>query len=145
MRLPSALVVVLVVTATLLAASAASGSTVIQFRTPTGNIGCAYSAGLTGAEAPTVRCDIRSRLHPEPARPARCPLDYGDSIEVSRVGRAILVCHGDTAIDPGSRVLAYGSVFRRGGISCTSRAVGLTCSNRRGHGFFLSRQAWRIF
>jgi hypothetical protein len=128
-----------------LGAGSASASTVIQFRTPTGNIGCAFSSGLTGAEAPAVRCDIRSRLHPEPARPAKCPLDYGDSIAINRTGRAILVCHGDTAIDPGSRILAYGSTFRRSGIACTSRPIGLRCSNLAGHGFFLSRQRWFAF
>ncbi len=127
-------------------ASATAGApVVVQFRTPTGNIGCAYSAGLDGAEAPTVRCDIRSRLRPEPKAPASCRLDYGDSIQVTRTGRAVLVCHGDTAIDPRSRVIAYGHLFRRGGIGCVSRATGLTCSNATGHGFFLSRQSWRIF
>lgn len=132
----------------LLAGSASAtvrASIVVQFRTPTGNIGCAYSAGLAGAEAPTVRCDIRSRLRPEPKPPASCRLDYGDSIQVARTGRAVLVCHGDTAIDPRSRVIAYGHLFRRGGIGCVSRATGLTCSNATGHGFFLSRQSWRIF
>jgi hypothetical protein len=123
----------------------ASGSTIVSFRTPTGNIGCVFSAGLDGAEKPTVRCDIRSRLRPEPKAPKSCPLDYGDSIQVSRLGRAILVCHGDTAIDPGSRVLQYGHTFRRDGLSCTSRFDGLTCSNRSGHGFFMSRQSWRVF
>ncbi len=123
----------------------ASGSTIASFRTPTGNIGCVFSAGLDGAEKPTIRCDIRSRLRPEPKAPKSCPLDYGDSIQVVRLGRAILVCHGDTAIDPGSRVLQYGHTFRRDGLSCTSRFDGLTCSNRSGHGFFMSRQSWRVF
>jgi hypothetical protein len=126
-------------------APTAAASTVISFRTPTGNIGCVYSAGLTGAEAPAVRCDIRSRLRPEPARPSKCPLDYGDSIEISRTGRAILVCHGDTAIDPTSRILVYGTTWRRGGLTCDSRSIGLRCSNRSGHGFFLSRQRWFVF
>jgi hypothetical protein len=127
------------------AAPVALASTVLLFRTPSGNIGCVFSAGLAGAGAPTVRCDIRSRLRPEPRRPKRCRLDYGDSIEVSRTGRASLVCHGDTAIDPHSRVLAYGRTFRRDGVACTSRRTGLTCRNRSGHGFFLSRERWRRF
>jgi hypothetical protein len=132
--------------AALVLPGAAVSSTVLLFRTPSGNIGCVYSAGLgPGTVAPTVRCDIRSRLRPEPARPKSCRLDYGDSIEVSRHGRASLVCHGDTAIDPQSRVIAYGRTFRRGGITCTSETRGLTCSNSSGHGFFLSRQRWRIF
>ena len=129
----------------LAAALPASGSTIASFRTPTGNIGCVFSAGLDGAEKPTIRCDIRSRLRPEPRAPKSCPLDYGDSIQVYRLGHPILVCHGDTAIDPGSRVLQYGHTFRRDGLSCTSYVYGLNCSNRSGHGFFMSRQSWRTF
>jgi hypothetical protein len=125
--------------------AAAPAATVVSFRTPSGNIGCAFSAGLSGAAKPTIRCDIRSGLEPPPPRPATCDLDYGDSVELSRTGRASFVCHGDTAIDPRSRVLGYGRTWRRNGLSCTSRAVGLTCTNLSGRGFFLSRQRWRIF
>jgi hypothetical protein len=127
------------------AASSAAPAAVVLFRTPSGNIGCEYSAALPGAAAPDVRCDIRSGLRPRPHRPPSCPLDYGDSVEIGRHGRASLVCHGDTAIDPQARVLAYGRTFRRGGITCTSARKGLTCSNSGGHGFFLSRERWRRF
>lgn len=127
------------------ASSASSKAVLREFRTPTGNIGCVFAEGLVGDLAPTIRCDIRSRLVPAPEPPKGCRLDSGDSIQVSRRGRAILVCHGDTAIDPHARVLAYGHLFRRDGVSCVSRAVGLTCSNTQGHGFFMSRQSWRIF
>lgn len=125
--------------------AATAKSVIREFRTPTGNIGCVFSSGLDGAAAPTVRCDIRSRLRPEPKRPSSCPLDYGDSLQVERTGATILVCHGDTAIDPRSRVLAYGHQFLRDGIICVSRFSGLTCTNASGHGFFLSRQSWRVF
>jgi hypothetical protein len=140
-----AVVLALLMTVVPGAALARSASVVTSFRTPTGNIGCVFSAGLPGAEKPTVRCDIRSRLRPQPRRPKRCPLDYGDSMEVSQVGHVILVCHGDTAILPQSRVLQYGHTFRRDGLACTSRFDGLTCTNQSKHGFFLSRESWRIF
>ena len=139
-------VVLLPLLAALLAgASAGSASTVLLFRTPTGNIGCAYSVGLDGFAAPTVRCDIRSRLRPEPPPPANCRLDSGDSIQIFRLGPATLVCHGDTAIDPSAPVLAYGHTWRRSGLTCVSQRIGLRCFNRSGHGFFLSRQSWQIF
>ncbi len=139
-------VVLLPLLAALLAgASAGSASTVLLFRTPTGNIGCAYSIGLDGFAAPTVRCDIRSRLRPEPPPPANCRLDSGDSIQIFRLGPATLVCHGDTAIDPSAPVLAYGHTWRRSGLTCVSQRIGLRCFNRSGHGFFLSRQSWQIF
>jgi hypothetical protein len=123
-------------------ASPASASTVLTFRTPSGNIGCLFASG---PQAASIRCDIRSKLHPALRRPANCDLDYGDSLELGRTGRAQPVCHGDTAIDPHARVLAYGRTWERSGLTCTSRKDGLTCSNRSGHGFFLSRQRWRAF
>ncbi len=115
--------------------------TVSFFRTPSGNIGCLYStSGVAGAMRASVRCDIRSGLRPRPARPARCDLDYGDSYEIGKTGRAIVVCHGDTAIDPRAPVLAYGKIWRRGGLTCNSRAIGLRCTNASRHGFFMSRE-----
>jgi hypothetical protein len=118
---------------------------VVQFRSPSGNIGCAFSSGLVAFETPAVRCDIRSRLRPAPRAPATCKLDYGDSIQVFKTGRASLVCHGDTAIDRRSRAIAYGHQFSRDGITCVSRTSGMTCTNLSRHGFFVSREAWKIF
>jgi hypothetical protein len=118
--------------------TARRASTFASFRTPSGNIGCVYSAG--GGLQPALRCDIRSGLRPRPARPRRCGLDYGDSFGLSRTGRTFVVCHGDTALDPRAPVLAYGRSWKRNGFACNSRAVGLHCSNRSGHGFFMSRE-----
>ena len=42
-------------------------------------------------------------------------------------------------------ILRYGKRWRWHGIVCTSRLAGLTCRNRSGHGWFLSRQRQRIF
>ena len=42
-------------------------------------------------------------------------------------------------------VLAYGRSWRLKGFRCRSRRIGLTCRNQSRHGFFLSRQAQRIF
>jgi hypothetical protein len=126
-------------------AAPARASTVVMFRTPSGNIGCVFASGLSGTRAASIRCDIHTKRYQAPRRPASCDLDYGDSFEIGRIGRARPVCHGDTAIDPRSRVLGYGSTWQRSGLTCTSRTNGLTCSNRIGHGFFLSRQRWRIF
>ena len=146
MKLAAALGALAFLSVAALAHSAFGKAYVTSFRTPSGNIGCVFSEGFTGDSVATIRCDIRSRLVPEPSPPKGCRLDSGDSLEITRfAGRAILVCHGDTAIDPRSRVLAYGHTFRRHGVSCVSRAVGITCTNARGHGFFMSRQSWRVF
>ncbi len=42
-------------------------------------------------------------------------------------------------------VLRYGHTYRGSGIRCASRKVGLACTNRSRHGFFLSRQRQRVF
>jgi hypothetical protein len=119
-------------------------SSIAFFKTPSGNIGCIYASAEPGIAA-SLRCDIRSGLKPKPPRPKRCDLDYGDSLEILKTGRTIVVCHGDTALDPHALVLGYGRVWRRDGFTCSSKAIGLRCSNARGHGFFLSRGHWYRF
>jgi hypothetical protein len=42
-------------------------------------------------------------------------------------------------------VLGYGQTWSGGGLRCTSALTGLTCRNKSGHGFFLSRESWRMF
>ena len=127
----------LVSVAALTLAGTAVADLAIPFRTPSGNIGCYYTSNRT-LQA-TLRCDIRSGLKPAPAKPKNCTLDWGDSYELAPTGRTRLTCHGDTAIDPTSRILRYGTRWSRGGFTCTSRKAGLRCSNRGGHGFYLSR------
>jgi hypothetical protein len=41
--------------------------------------------------------------------------------------------------------LDYGRAWKRGHLSCVSRSTGLTCQNREGHGFELSRERQRVF
>ena len=121
---------------------------VLGFSTPSKNIGCQYArfdAQPNAAGFPaTLRCDVRTGLHPKPARPRRCDLDWGDSLEMRKRGRVDVVCHGDTAL--GSKhILRYGQTWRHDGFTCRSRMTGLTCRNLSGHGFFLSRQRSRTF
>ena len=117
---------------------AASSAAVIAFRTPTGDIGCVFTSGL--GPGASLRCAIRSGLRPRPPKPRGCDLDWGDSYELERTGRAHVTCHGDTAILPRSRVLRYGSSWTRGGFVCTSRVTGLRCRNASDHGFVLGKQ-----
>jgi hypothetical protein len=133
------LVILLSVLLTALAlAATAVPATLISFRTPSGNIGCIYSSG--GGSRTMIRCDIRSGLKPRPPKPRNCDLDWGDSYEMTATGHVYVTCHGDTVLVPTARVLAYGRTWSRGGITCSSKAVGLRCKSRSGHGFFLSRQ-----
>jgi len=125
------------VCAALAGSAAAKGPPSVTFLTPSGNIGCGYSSG---AGPRSLRCDIASGLKPKPSRPKDCVnLAWGDSYTMNVRGRAVLTCHGDTVIIKGSKVIAYGKTWSRGGFECRSRTTGLTCENRSHHGWFLSR------
>jgi hypothetical protein len=120
-----------------------------HFKTPSGNIFCAYfrNAGAV------VECVMRSEYEPLlPRRRPGCSRSYW--IELSATGRLRTggsVCPGEP--DPegpfiGAEqawVLGYGKTWSGGGVRCTSAMSGLTCRNKSGHGCFLSREHWRAF
>ena len=118
-----------------------------SFRTPTHNIVCEHSPA--GTSPASIECGIRSGLKPAPAR-VDCH-GQGDfvknRISLQATGRVhTVICAGDPGPFVAARsapVLRYGGKWRGAGITCTSRFKGLTCLNRQGHGFFLSRQRWR--
>ncbi len=103
-----------------------------QFRTPSGNIGCGYTGD-------SLRCDIRSGIPHPPPRPKNCDLDWGGGYSIGTRGPATVMCAGDTAIDPHSRTVAYGTTWHRGAFTCSSQLAGLRCTNAGHHGFFLSK------
>jgi hypothetical protein len=121
-----------------LALAAPAQAILVQFRTPTSNIGCVYSFE-PGTSGRYLRCDILSGLKPKPRRPKGCTLDWTFGFQKSRTGRARTVCAGDTALNPRAKVLRYGHKWSANGFTCTSRRTGLRCRNRSAHGFFLSR------
>jgi uncharacterized protein DUF6636 len=121
-------------------ATAASATTPDFFQTPSRNIGCIYVAPLAATDQPYLRCDIGSGLRPLPRRPGSCDLDWGYGYSMYDTGRAEPFCAGDTAKDPRAPVLSYGRTWRKGPFTCLSRSVGLRCTNRSRHGFFLSRK-----
>ena len=147
----SAILTTVVVIAATGATSAQAGG-IVSFHTPSRNIYCAYAPSFEGY-APSIRCDIRVRQWRPPRKPASCSVDYGQGLSLTAVpkpgqkgaGRASVVCAGDTVLGLRGPALAYGSRFARGGIACLSRVTGLTCRNAAGHGFFLSRQRYRLF
>jgi hypothetical protein len=129
----------LAVVAALSAGGAAEGAGFDDgFKTPSGNIVCAAGGGF-------IRCDIASGVRPLPPKPRSCPVDWGQGVQMSRRGRAGIVCAGDTTLGQPVPVLRYGRTWRRGGITCVSRSTGLTCRNLSGRGFFLSRARTRLF
>jgi len=113
-------------------AGAAPVSDFMQFRTPSGNIGCAY-------QGRSLRCDIRSGIPHPPPRPKNCDLDWGGGYHLNETGSATVMCAGDTAIEPSSKVIPYGTTWHRGAFRCSSQLAGLRCTNASRHGFFLSK------
>jgi hypothetical protein len=117
-----------------------------HFKTPSGNIVCVHSST-------DVLCGIKSGLKPKPPYTAECRrigLDHNaDRISLGATGRARpIACSGDAGPFVGersARVLGYGKTWTSEGLSCRSTFSGLTCRNRSGHGFFLSRTRWRRF
>jgi uncharacterized protein DUF6636 len=125
------------------------------FKTPSANIVCGHHI-YTGSQAAksSVGCRIKSGLKPPP--PGTPPGCFSrNEVSVGVTGRASTgrhICPGEPEGDAGvfvfesqARVLAYGMTWSGGSIRCTSAETGLTCRNKSGHGFFLSRERWRTF
>ena len=113
-----------------LAGAASAEAKIRFFRTPSHNIVCVYSS--KGGPGPFLRCDVLSLN------------DVGFTLR--RRFRAKRRHVTDSANDPRSKTLPYGTSRRFGPFTCTSRTTGLTCRARRsGHGFFLSRASQRVF
>jgi hypothetical protein len=117
------------------------------FRSPSGNIRCLYVPGRPRM----VLCEIdRSRY--SGALQARCMSGAGldwHGFTLGARGKGTFVCTGgilyDPARTPNYATLAYGTSWRQGGFTCTSRVTGVTCRNRTGHGLFVSRATWRAW
>jgi hypothetical protein len=108
---------------------ALASATVRAFRSPSGAIGCIYYRDPDTRAF--VRCDVQGT---------------GDRAwRIRAHGKARRIHVTDSALDPRSPVLAYGKTRDFGSLRCTSRVSGLTCKNRDGHGFRLSRERQRTF
>jgi hypothetical protein len=104
-------------------------ATIRAFRSPSGTIGCIYYRDP----------DTKAFL--------RCDVDAAGDLgwRIHRRGHARRIHVTDTVLDPRAPVLAYGRTRSFGSMRCTSRMSGMTCKNRDGHGFALSRERQRLF
>jgi hypothetical protein len=121
------------------------------FKTPSSNIVCSYFIHIgSRASDSSLGCVIKSGLRPAPRRrPCQEGGYAGDRVYLGVTGRVgVPSCAGDPGpyvyVDM-ARVLGYGRTWSGGGFRCTSAETGLTCRNKSGHGFFLSREHWRAF
>ncbi|MCT7659592.1 DUF6636 domain-containing protein [Mycobacterium deserti] len=108
------------------------------FISPSGNVACML-------DATWARCDIIDRNWSPPPRPPDCEFDYGQGISLAPGERAQFVCAGDTAFGA-DQVLPYGESIAADRLRCESAQSGITClDSESGHGFSISREAYRVF
>ena len=134
---------------------------VAAFITPSAQIVCLINSS-------GVRCDYfaedKTWRAPEPAN---CDNDYGSSVHLDRA--AVTACVGDSIVGTAALDSGYGSWRKQGdpevrwdgytlvalpdgaeivlGIfRCDSATAAVTCQNdETGHGFFMSRESYRVF
>ena len=91
-----------------------------------------------------MRCDIVSKAWSAPPPPQPCTLDYGSGIVLDNA-RADFVCAADV-VGSDHEILQYGTSAQRGDFRCDSAPEGVTCRQfSTGHGFFVSRESYRLF
>jgi hypothetical protein len=114
-----------------------------DFKTPSGNIKCLATGDPHGTAG--IACEMASGLNPKPPSNG-CP--SGGDLSVPNRGAAGFECRYDVSeaqLDKQIPALPYGAVWHGFGMFCISQMSGLTCINGDGHGFFASREQWRMF
>ncbi len=122
------------------ASSKAIADETIYFQIPSGNIHCGAirSGGLD--------CELGTNTAKLPAKPKDCNLEWGNRFRMSSTGKAQRLCHIDAlGRDPKHQVIGYGKTWRGEGFTCTSKVTGLTCKNKEGRGWTLSKNKQQLF
>ena len=137
----TALVALTLASATLvtaIVASPAAAASSAWFSSPSRNIGCYMTTS-------GVRCDANTYTYTPTRKPATCDFAWGPSLGVTTAGKGHFRCVSDT-VGGSTRILRYGSSITIGVFRCTSRTTDMTCVNtQNGHGFRVSRAAYRLF
>src|SRR5437763_17062045 len=120
------------------------------FRSPSRNIKCLYVPGPPATLLCSIaRADYAAQLQARCMAPNGAGVDWhGFTLGPSRKGE--ISCSGGILYNPDTQhpsyvTLAYGKSWRESAFTCTSRVSGVTCSNRHGHGLFISRRSWRAW
>ncbi len=132
------------------------------FKTPSGNIVCLSAVTMQNGkeDIPSIDCRI-TKVDQWLVREASCPSAKWDKFNAFSIEhkalKARLSCNESDynqmvleqkqfgLFKNGLRVLGYGETWSLGSISCSSDMNGLTCRNKEGHGFFLSRKSQAVF
>lgn len=113
------------------------------FRSPSSDVYCRPLADETGKSV--LKCEI-ANINQPPKKPIWCKEDWGRAFEVNhddKEGR--LSCNGEQLYDELLQVLSHGSEWQADGYRCRSERVGVSCQNKGGHGFFISRNEQKLF
>jgi hypothetical protein len=112
----------------------------IYFQVPSGNINC----GTIGSDG--LDCEIGTNTAKLPAKPKDCNLEWGSRFRMLSRGKAQRACYIDTlGTDPKRQVLGNGKTWRGQGFTCISKPTGLTCKNKDGRGWSLSKNKQQLF
>ena len=148
--------VTLVLIGAVVSAAAASGSatatgTLPGLVSPSGNIKCLYVPGVGSPSrllCSIAQASYAARLQSRCLGPTGAGVDW-HGFQLSVAGKGTITCTGGILYagtqHPRYVVVPYGKSWRQGVFACKSRTNGITCLNRRGHGLFLSRSAWRVW
>lgn len=79
------------------------------------NIVCRWYADDDVRSRTYLRCQIGTGLNPRPKRPPDCDTDWGFGLTLLNVGRAEVLCAGDTIWQGWKPVLEYGTTWRKRG------------------------------
>jgi len=115
---------------------------------PSRDIGCVYVAKPAYPRTATgyLACDVDGGLKPSPPRPKSCEFEWAVGGYMYTHGKAYVGCASNSTFVPSATpVLGYGMTWRGGGFTCVARWISLTCRNRDGHGWFLSRRHSYLF
>lgn len=111
------------------------------FQTPSGNIYCNGAVIQSGIDCTIIE---RSGVPPLP-KPASCKSNWGHVFVLDATGPARMQCGDHLNRVSYTDVADYGLTGEFGDITCKSEKTGLTCRNKSGHGFFLSRRQQKLF
>ena len=113
------------------------------FETPSTNIQCTvgHAASFSDITCTIIEINGASTI----PRPSNCHSDWGHTFFMYDTGRAEVLCEPTSRSKGGYERADYGVTGQFGGFTCHSSKKGLKCSNRDGHGFFLSRRKQMVF
>ena len=135
-------------------APAASATRLPGIVSPSGNIRCLFVPPSNGSGPVNLLCSIGAAVFATHLQ-HRCMAPNGSGVdwhgfELGAIRPGQVLCTGGILYNPGTQhphyvTLPYSRTWHQNVFTCTSRVTGLTCTNRAGHGVFISRESWRTW